>query len=128
MLASITNPTSYFDVEEYLKEAIKELKLETKSGEDGILSYASYFVQQIADRQNVKRNLKELCQFCMDKDYEKSLYDFYLLWWAWDDFDYGNSRTDYWENVNPENIETAVVEVAKSWVTKNEKYYTQHLL
>lgn len=125
MLASFYKPTSYYDVEPFLMQAIKELNLEPKNGEDGIISYASFFVRQIAEKQSVRRNLRDLCEFCESKRYENSVYDFYLLSWAWNDFDYGSKRTDYWQNISPSSIESEVVNVAKAWMFKNkEKLHT----
>lgn len=58
--------------------------------------------------------------FCQSKDYEKQIFDFYLLHWAWSDFDYGEKYTHYWDNANKENIEKIVIEVAKKWVIENQ--------
>jgi hypothetical protein len=127
MLASFNKPTSYFEVEPYVKDAIRELKLRPQSGESGILSYVSYHVQQIADGKDVKQNLAELYSFCQDRDYEKSVYDFYLLYWAWDQTRYDDqpNSNHYWEGATKENIEETVVAVAKDWIVKNEKHYAQ---
>ncbi len=58
--------------------------------------------------------------FCLSKDYEKQIFDFYLLHWAWSDFDYGEKFTNYWDNADKENIEEIVIQVAKKWMTENQ--------
>ncbi len=115
-LASLDKPTNYFETVEYLKNALSELNLEIKTGEEGILSYSSYFIIQISQGIKVKENLRTVYLFCQEKDYEKLLYDFYLLYWAWSDLDYGNAHQDYWPNANKENIESVVKSVAYNWL------------
>lgn len=129
MLASFNKPTNYFEVIDYVKATVKELGLEMKSGDDAILSYASYFVHQIAKEQRVRENLTELYKFCQMRDYEDLVYDFYLLYWAWDDLDYEDTEFNhYWDGARRENIKQIVIDEAKKWIEKNIKYYAQQNL
>lgn len=129
MLASCDRPATYFEVEPYLKPAIKELGLKPLKGESGILSYSSFYIQKIADRENVRKNLYEIYNFCQTRDYEGVIYDFYLLYWAWDQIVYDDTNNNhYWEGVNKQNIEETVIQVAKRWIQKNKKNYTQQWL
>jgi hypothetical protein len=129
MLASFTKPTNYFEVIGFLKDTIEELGLEMKSGEDATLSYASYYVHQIANGQKVRENLTELYRFCQMRDYEQLVYDFYLLYWAWDDLDYEDTEYNYyWDGVRRNNIEATVIEEAKKWIEKNKQHYAQQCI
>ncbi len=122
VLASFSKPTNYFEIIEYIKEAVQELGLEMKTGNDAILSYTSYYVYQIADKQHIRKSLAELYQFCTKHDYEDIIYDFYLLYWAWDQLDYDeNKYNHYWEGATRDNIEQIVVNTAKKWIKENEK-------
>jgi hypothetical protein len=60
------------------------------------------------------------------RDYEDLVYDFYLLYWSWDDLDYtDNEYNHYWDGARIENIEQIVIAEAKKWIEKNKKHYAQ---
>ncbi|MES2864897.1 MAG: hypothetical protein V4666_12305 [Bacteroidota bacterium] len=120
ILAGISKPTNYFEIIDYLKNALTELNMTIKTGEDAILCYSSYYINRISKSVNVKENLGMIYSFCLSKDYEKQIFDFYLLHWAWSDFDYGEKFTNYWDNADKENIEEIVIQVAKKWMTENQ--------
>lgn len=127
MLASLQKPSNYFEVREHVKNALEELGLQIKHGEDAVKSYSYYFIKQIAKNDNVRQNLTELYKLCQARDYEESVYDFYLLYWAWDELDYHDTSSNaYWDGVTRTNIEDKVVEYARNWINQNESYYTQH--
>jgi hypothetical protein len=128
ILAGLTKPTNQFEVRDYLKRALSELELDEKTGDDATLSYSSYYITKIAKGEDVRRNLGMVYEFCKAKDYEKVIYDFYLLYWAWDDLDYGNEYQAYWENADKSNIEQIVIETAKKWAAENQKHYAQQQL
>ena len=128
ILAGLTKPTNQFEVKDYLKQALNELELEEKTGDDATLSYSYYYIVKIAKGEDVKRNLKSVYEFCKARDYEKNINEFYLLYWAWDDLDYGNDYQAYWPDADRSNIEQTVIETAKKWVSENEKHYAQHSL
>lgn len=129
MLASFNKPTNYFEVIGYIKDTIQELKLELKHGDDAVLSYASYYALQIAKGQRVRENLTELYKFCQIRDYNALVYDFYLLYWAWDDIDYEDTEYNhYWYGARRENIEQIIIDEANKWIEKNKKHYAQHCI
>lgn len=125
ILAGLTKPTNQFEIRDYLQRALSELELDEKTGDDATLSYSSYYITKIAKGEDVKRNLGMVYEFCQARDYEKIIYDFYLLHWAWDDLDYGNEYQSYWPDADKSNIEQVVIETAKKWILKNEKHYAQ---
>jgi hypothetical protein len=126
ILAGLSKPTNYFETIDYLKRSIQELKLEEMAGDKGIFSHSAFFIQRLAKGENIRENLKTIRLYCESKEYEKSIYDFYLLYWAWDDLDYGNECQSYWPNADKNNIEQIVVETAKEWIAENEKHYAQY--
>ena len=127
ILAGLNKPTNYFETVEYLTAALAELHLKVKASNEGILSYSSYFIEKIANGDNVKENLKEVYKYSQSRDFEKLIYDFYLLYWAWDDLDYGNETQEYWPDANKENINSIVMTTANKWVNENKKLYMQTL-
>lgn len=126
-LAGINKPTNYFEIAEYLPKVLESLKLKQMMGENAVLSYCSYYISKIAASENIRLNLAHVYKFCQATDYDRLVYDFYLLHWAWDDFDYGQEYTYYWENASKDNIESITVEIANKWIAKNEQFYIQHL-
>lgn len=125
-LAGFSKPVNYFETIACLKEALQELKLELKQGEAAIVSYASYYIHQISNQQNIRANLTQLFKFCQDIGYEASVYNFYLLYWAWDDLDYEeNEHNNYWEGATRQNIQTIVIQQAQQWLEQYKTKYTQ---
>lgn len=120
MLAGFSKPTNYFQTIGYLEECMKELELEAKTGDQAIISYSSYFIRKLAKSENVKENLTALYKFCQAKNYEKKIFDFYLLYWAWDDLDNGINPQHYWPEANPENIVQIVFTTALKWLSQYE--------
>ena len=128
ILAGLTKPTNQFEVRDYLKRTLSELKLDEKTGDDATLSYSSYYLAKIAKGDDVKRNLGMVYEFCKARDYEKNIFDFYLLHWAWDDLDYGEEYNHYWPDANRNSIKQIVIDRAKEWVLENEKHYAQQCI
>lgn len=129
MLAGCNKSESYFDIKPYVEASVKELGLEMKPGEEGVISYAYYLIKTISLNRNVRQNLGELYRFCQQREYEDVVYDFYLLWWAWDQIDYDDTNANhYWEGVTGKTIEKTVVKVANDWLKKfKEHNILQHV-
>ena len=125
ILCGLAKPTNYFESVEYLKKAFQELGLTLKTGKNGIISYSSYLIKNLSEKKDVKTNLKLIQQLCVEKDYEKVIYDFYLLHWAWGEYDYGNKLQEYWPEATPDTIEQIVIDRANKWILENENYYAQ---
>lgn len=121
ILAGISKPSQYFEVKEYLKKALNELNIKALDKEDAILSYSTYYIKKISESENIEQNLKLIHTFCQDNDDNSNIFDFSMLYWAWDDFKYGEEYSHYWENANRHNINQIIIEVAKNWLSKNEK-------
>jgi hypothetical protein len=115
ILAGLDRPTNYFEAINYLEKTLKELDIKPKENEDAIISYCYFYIKQISNRINVKNNLAIVCKFCSDYDYEKNIYNFYLLNWAWDDFNYSDT-THYWNGATKDNIEDLVIQISKDWI------------
>jgi hypothetical protein len=128
ILAGLTKPTNQFEVRDYLRQALRELELDEKTGDNATLSYSSYYIAKMANGEDVKKNLGMVYEFCKSIDYEKNIFDFYLLHWAWDDLDHGEEYNHYWPEANRHTIRQTVIDVAKNWILENEKHCTQQKL
>lgn len=126
MLASINKPANYFEAIGYMKKAIAELNLELRTGDEATLSYASFYLHQIAREDRVRKRLSELNEFCQKRGYEELVDDFYLLDWAWDQIDHDDADNNhYWDGADRKNIEQIVVREARKWIEKNRHKYEQ---
>lgn len=122
IVAGLPKSPSQWELHSYLKAALSELGLQEKVGEAAILSYSAYYITKIAVAQDVQRNLEMLYRFCLQCGYDKLIFDFYLLYWAWQDLDYENDQ-HYWKGANRNNIEQIVVEKANKWVVEHKERY-----
>lgn len=115
ILAGLSKPTNYFETIDYLEKSFKELSIVPKENEDAIISYCFFYINEMSKGLHLKRNLALIYKFCMDHGYDKNVYDFYLLHWAWDDFMYGDD-THYWDGATKENIEDIVIKTSIDWI------------
>jgi len=126
MLAGFSKPTNYFEVINYVTNTVQELGLEMKNGKDAILSYASFYVRPMSIGLRVRENLTELYQFYLRRDFDNLIYDFYMLYHAWDYLGYEDTEYNpYWDGATRENIEQIVIDFSKKWMTKNEDHFAQ---
>lgn len=127
ILAGLTKRVNFFETEKYLQAAMNELSLKPKTGEDGVISYSSYYIMQIAKGINVRENLKTLADCIVDVGYNRSVYDFFTLHWAWDDMDWYDGMQWYWPEATSDNIENIVTDQAKQWLISNAAIYSQFM-
>lgn len=118
ILAGISQPTSYYEVEPYLHAALRELHLPEKNGDSAIISYCIFSAKKIANKDQIRMHLQELHKNYYRLDLSDILLDFSLLEWAWQDIELGY-ETFYWENANADNIESIVVQTAQKWLKEN---------
>ena|SRR2546425_13177268 len=119
ILAGLSKPTNFFETENYLLETLKELSVELPVKEIALRNYYRYFITLIADSVDVKENLYQLYKIAGTQPENKAIFDFYLLYWAWDDFDSGNTYTHYWQDATAESIEKLTIAKAKEWLKEN---------
>ncbi len=130
ILASIEKGCSFYEVQPYLESALKELQLDRKEGKEALISYCSYYVRQISNNQNVRENIKILCDICIEEDYPSEIYDFYNLHFAWMDYEYDPNYpfNHYWEGATSKNIKRICIEQSEIWLEKYEKQFEQKYL
>ncbi len=128
ILASIDRGSSFYEVQPYWERALKELNLIAKEGEEALISYSSYYVRQISNDQNVRENVKFLCDLCIAKDYASEIYDFYNLHFTWMDFEYDPNYpyNHYWEGATSKNIKQICIDQSVLWLEKYKKQFEQN--
>lgn len=127
ILASIEKGSPFYEVLPYLENAISELGLERKPENDALISYCRYYVNEIANHQNVRVNVKTLCDICNDEDLADEIYDYWNLHYAWMDYDYNPNYpfNHYWEGATAKNIERICIEQSEKWLDKYQEQYAQ---
>jgi hypothetical protein len=124
LLAGLSKPTNFFESRDLLIASFSELNLQLKTNEDGIISFSKGYVESIANKSEIRKNLNILKDLCIGNDYENSIFDFYSLYFCWDVFDSGEDQQGYWETT-PGTIEETVIDRAKKWMKENENHYAQ---
>jgi len=119
ILAGISKPANFFEAEKYLLSSFDELGFALPEEHEAIVRYCRTFIEKIAKSIDVKRNLKALHTTGLAFDYEKPIFDFYLLYWAWGDLDYGETYQDYVPEATKDNIEKIVTNKAIVWLQDN---------
>jgi len=119
ILAGIPKPTNFFEAEKYLLASLNELGIALPEKHDAIAGYCRTFIEKIAKSIHVKTNLEALYSTGLTFDHEKPIFDFYLLYWAWSDLDYGETYQDYVPEATKGNIEELVIKKAIGWLKNN---------
>jgi hypothetical protein len=120
ILAGLTPPLSAFEVRDYASRALRELEIEIPQGADAISAYARDLVEDIVKSpEMMQRNLRILCAMCIAEDYQKDIYDFYMLRWAYDDLQQAEVQW-YWEGADRSNIQMIVLNRCRDWLTEYE--------
>jgi hypothetical protein len=127
IIASIEKSSPFYEVIPYLEDAINELGLKRKTEEEALVSYSRFYVNQIANQQHVRQNIKLLSELCIHEDYADQIYDFYNLHFAWMDYEYDPNYpfSHYWEGATAKNIERKCIEHSERWLAKYEEQYKQ---
>ena len=115
ILAGLSKPTNFFEAENYLLGSLKELKIELPERHEAIIGYCRDFIEKISKSENVKENLYQLYKIAKTTADDKLIFDFYLLYWAWDDLDSGQSYQHYWDGATEANIEQITIDTARKW-------------
>jgi hypothetical protein len=118
-LAGLTKPLNYFEAAGYLKKALKELNIEEKTGDAGIISIASFYIKEMAEAKNLQANLSAIRSYAFEN--LDSIFDFYLLHCAWRDLENGEDQL-YWPDADAGNIKNIIIERAKRWLAENKEH------
>jgi hypothetical protein len=120
ILAGESEPFNQFQMQELVDKVLAELQLGFKDKAQTIKNYACYLIDKSLngelDNFKVLDILKDIC---IELDYEKYLYEFYLLYFAKYDLSYSKNQY-YWNGATRENIDKVVTNYFVVWKTKCE--------
>ena len=117
IIASFSRPVDRDEIKPYISEALNELKLTEKYGEYSIVANAHYYLEQILNDHQLRKNLTKLYQICLNADMDKRLMPFYLLYHGWDELEEIGVNY-YFEGADLDNKEKVLKEQAKIWIDK----------
>jgi hypothetical protein len=117
ILAGEFEPYYQFQLQDLTTKVLNELQLDYSDKEQTIKNYACYLIDKSLDGEldNFKV-LDILKDICIELDYERYLYDFYLLYFTKDDLYYSENQW-YWDGATRENIEKIITDYFISWKT-----------
>jgi hypothetical protein len=116
ILAGLLPPLNPFEVRDYATRALQELDIAIPSGSDAVSAFARDLIAEIITAPaRMQAHLARLCSLCMAQDYQRDIYDFYLLRWAYDDLQREPSQF-YWPGADRSNIRDIVLEKCRTWL------------
>lgn len=117
ILASFSKPVDRTEIKPYITRALKELNLTEKYGEYSIIANAHYYLEQILNDCEIRKNLTKLYEICLNADMDSRLMPFYLLYHGWDELEQIGGNY-YFEGADLNNIEKVIKEQAQIWIDK----------
>lgn len=120
LLAGLSEDVNRFQLEEIIKHALKELSLNAIPEEEIVYGYVYYLIEQaLSSKMSTKIVLGILRELCRDRDYDRKLFDFYLLSFARQELEEAGEQF-YWDGANNDNINTIINTEFLEWKCKYE--------
>ncbi|MCW4470364.1 hypothetical protein OGH69_15425 [Flavobacterium sp. MFBS3-15] len=119
MLASFGPPIESREISPYIAAVLKDMGLQLLEGDEALSVILRYYSTEIILNNSLRNNLGRLHKLAMEKDLPPDLMPFYLLYYAWDDLDYGIDFTGYYPGATLENIESLLKKEAFEWLDRN---------
>lgn len=117
IVASFSKPVDREEIKPYITGALEELNLTEKYGEYSLVANAHYYLEQILNDFEIRKNLSKLYEICLNADMDSRLMPFYLLYHGWDELEQIGANY-YFEGADLDNIEEVIKEQAKIWIDK----------
>lgn len=115
ILAGESEPFNQFQMQDLTDKILAELQLDYSDKDHIIKNYACYLINNsLEGKISNFEALDILKDICIELDYEKYLYDFYLLYFAKDDLSCSENQW-YWEDATRENIDKIIVDYFNAW-------------
>jgi len=117
ILAGESGPFNQFEMAALVDRTFEELGLRPfESPAEAAVAYASAKAQQLLDGITpADVVLREIAQLCIELDYLKDIYDFYLLRFAREDLQDSDVQ-HYWPGGRRENIDGLIRDYCRKWI------------
>ncbi len=118
ILAGLSPHLNRFEFDDIVNKALKELSLDTMTNDEMIYGYVYYLIDQVLTyKTSTKVALGIIRDLCRDRDYDKELFDFYLLAYAKEDLDEAGVQF-YWQGTDNNNIDAIINDKFQDWKNK----------
>ena len=116
ILAGEIEPHNRHEIIRFTKAAFNELGFELVTGPEILVEYTGEVVADYI-RGDISTGLllDKLCSICIEAGYESQLYDFYSLYFAYEQVKSGYSDT-YWGCKDYPELKSEVIRVAYEWI------------
>ncbi|MFT3704368.1 MAG: hypothetical protein QM802_18510 [Agriterribacter sp.] len=115
ILAGELEPFNQFEMQDLTTKVLNEINLDYSNKERIIENYCCYLIDKALDdnsqTEHVLRYLKDLC---VERYYDKSLFDFYLLYFAKQEL-MDTDNQFYWNGADKSNIDNIINEHFIKW-------------
>ena len=116
MLASMAPPYNHFEVAGFRDRALAEVGAPNLGVDDAVQVYAAERLRlALRGKANMLGTLRVVKDLCVAHDYQRDLYDFYLLYFAADSLR-GSVHQSYWDSATRANIDDIVREQAQRFI------------
>lgn len=116
MLAGISPPFNHFEIADYLDYSLRELGLTGISDSAAVTTYAAEQLRlTLAGEADLTSTLGIIKDLYVARDFQRELYDFYLLYFAYTDLQESEVQW-YWEGATRENIVSIIRDRAKAFL------------
>ncbi|MBK9742060.1 MAG: hypothetical protein IPO94_03490 [Saprospiraceae bacterium] len=112
IVASFSKPVDREEIKPYITGALKELNLNEKYGEYSIIANVHYYLEQILNDYEMRKNLSKLYEICLYTNMDSRLMPFYFLYHGWCELE-EIGENDYFEGADLDNIEEVIKDQAK---------------
>jgi hypothetical protein len=116
MLAGITPPFNHFELSDFRDRALRELKIPETNPNDSVTAYTAEILNSLLqNKTEISVSLAKIKEMCVKSDYQKNIYDFYLLYFAYTDLQESEMQW-YWPNADRKNIVDIILQRAKDFL------------
>jgi len=120
MLAGELPPFNQFELQPLVDDVLKELYLDWSDRDSALENFTIQLLRRMLRGEVATTSaLEELKDICVELDYEKSIYDFYLLYFAQVDLQSADIQW-YLPDTDRSNIEQRIQERAVSWIEEHK--------
>jgi hypothetical protein len=110
ILAGEREPFNQFQMQDLTNKVLNELNLDYADKNKILNNYVCYFIDKaLSDETQTLKVLNSLKDLCIELDYKRFLYDFYLLYFAKQDL-IDSENQWYWDGADRSNIDNIIKE------------------
>ncbi|MDO3628310.1 hypothetical protein [Mucilaginibacter sp. BT774] len=115
ILAGEQVPYNQFELIGLTNKIFDELNIDLSDDDTIIKKYACYLINKaLTGEMQADDVLNILKVLCIELDYDRNLYDFYLLYFAKEDLKYSDNQW-YWNGADKANINTIIYDYFVGW-------------